>query len=195
MVAIQSIWGTQPDHDSNAVLPLGLYVKELLRRSRTTLSALQVALYYLHRARNDFRAIVQADSHGATASGTSALSQAYAGPPLVPIPVASDGEDSEIEDLLDMDTEGAPKRAKPAETTVNPALCGRRMFLAALIAATKTIEDRTFSNKAWAKISGLPIQEINANELAFLRVLDHQLFVPLPVFQFCKFYRSCKGLS
>ncbi|KAL8281115.1 hypothetical protein RQP46_006473 [Phenoliferia psychrophenolica] len=57
------------------------------------------------------------------------------------------------------------------------------MLLAALIAASKNLEDRTWSNRAWSKISGLPIREINANELAFLRVLRHELFIPVPVFQ------------
>ncbi|KAF9431359.1 hypothetical protein BGZ76_000419 [Entomortierella beljakovae] len=55
--------------------------------------------------------------------------------------------------------------------------CGRRTFLAALMVASKYLQDRNYSNKAWAKISGLSIKEINANELIFLKLIDYSLFV------------------
>ncbi|KAF9553262.1 hypothetical protein BGW38_009408, partial [Lunasporangiospora selenospora] len=50
---IESIW---PNPVCNAqsktpVIPLNIFVKETLRRSRTTLSTLQLALYYIHRVR------------------------------------------------------------------------------------------------------------------------------------------------
>jgi hypothetical protein len=43
--------------------------------------------------------------------------------------------------------------------------------------ASKYLQDRNYSNKAWAKISGLSIKEINANELIFLKLIDYSLFV------------------
>ncbi|CAI4211148.1 unnamed protein product [Parascedosporium putredinis] len=46
--------------------------------------------------------------------------------------------------------------------------CGRRVFLAALILASKYLQDRNYSARAWSKISGLHTQEINQNETAFL---------------------------
>ncbi|KAI9238300.1 MAG: hypothetical protein BYD32DRAFT_358278, partial [Podila humilis] len=52
-----------------------------------------------------------------------------------------------------------------------------RTFLAALMVASKYLQDRNYSNKAWAKISGLSIKEINANELIFLKLIDYSLFV------------------
>ncbi|KAK3840769.1 MAG: hypothetical protein J3R72DRAFT_348911, partial [Linnemannia gamsii] len=61
--------------------------------------------------------------------------------------------------------------------------CGRRMFLAALILASKFQQDRTYSNKAWSKISGLPVAEINLNEITFLTLIDYRLFVSQAVFQ------------
>ena len=75
------------------------------------------------------------------------------------------------------------------------AACGRRMLLAAIILAGKVLEDRSYSNRAWSKITGLSIKEINANELAFLRVLDHELFIPVPNFQLCEsiLARKTKG--
>jgi len=55
--------------------------------------------------------------------------------------------------------------------------CGRRMFLAALILASKYLQDKNFSARAWSKISGLNITEINANELAFLAAVNWRLHI------------------
>jgi hypothetical protein len=51
------------------------------------------------------------------------------------------------------------------------------MFLAAVIVASKYLQDRNYSNRAWAKISGLPVKEINANEFVFLNVAKYDLYV------------------
>lgn len=55
--------------------------------------------------------------------------------------------------------------------------CGRRMFLAALILASKYLQDRNFSAKAWSKMSGLTVQEINTNEMAFLQAVNWKLHI------------------
>ncbi|CCC09345.1 hypothetical protein SMACR_05240 [Sordaria macrospora] len=61
----------------------------------------------------------------------------------------------------------------------NPGLqCGRRMFLAALILASKYLQDRNYSAKAWSKISGLNVKEINQNEMAFLLAVNWKLHIP-----------------
>ncbi|KAL8853772.1 MAG: hypothetical protein Q9221_001415 [Calogaya cf. arnoldii] len=60
--------------------------------------------------------------------------------------------------------------------------CGRRMFLASLILASKYLQDRNFSARAWSKISGLKACEINANEMAFLSAVNWKLHIPEPVF-------------
>ncbi|KYK59779.1 hypothetical protein DCS_00913 [Drechmeria coniospora] len=62
-------------------------------------------------------------------------------------------------------------------------LCGRRMFLAALILSCKYLQDRNFSAGAWSRISGLSVREINRNELAFLFAVDWKLHVTDDVFQ------------
>jgi len=51
------------------------------------------------------------------------------------------------------------------------------MFLSALILASKFLQDRNYSTRAWSKISGLGSCEINANEAAFLSTIGWQLFV------------------
>ncbi|KAG0163956.1 hypothetical protein DFQ28_007386 [Apophysomyces sp. BC1034] len=55
--------------------------------------------------------------------------------------------------------------------------CGRRMFLAALICAHKFLQDKTYKNSAWSKVSGLDVTEINHAEKVMLQLLDYQLYV------------------
>lgn len=55
--------------------------------------------------------------------------------------------------------------------------CGRRMFLAALILASKWLQDRNYSARAWSKISGLKVSEINENEMAFLAAVNWKLHI------------------
>ena len=42
----------------------------------------------------------------------------------------------------------------------SPLLCPRRAFLASLILASKFMQDKCYSNRAWAKLAGLPAREI-----------------------------------
>ncbi|KAI1505002.1 hypothetical protein F5X99DRAFT_333252 [Biscogniauxia marginata] len=119
---------------SKAVLPLRTFIQETLRRSRTSYSTLQVALYYLilikpHVPKHDFT------------------------------------------------------MEQPDDVHANRVLqCGRRMFLAALILASKYLQDRNYSARAWSKISGLATQEINQNEMAFLVAINWKLHITDEVF-------------
>ncbi|KAK2018317.1 cyclin [Colletotrichum eremochloae] len=120
---------------SKAVLPLRTFIQETLRRSRTSYSTLQVALYYLilikpHVPKHDFTMEQPDDKHECRA-----------------------------------------------------LQCGRRMFLAALILASKYLQDRNYSARAWSKISGLNTAEINQNEIAFLLAVDWKLHIVDEVFQ------------
>ncbi|VUC33187.1 unnamed protein product [Clonostachys rosea] len=120
---------------SKAVLPLRTFIQETLRRSRTSYSTLQVALYYLILIK-----------------------------PHVPT------HDFTME--------------QPEDRHADRALqCGRRMFLAALILASKYLQDRNYSARAWSKISGLNTQEINQNEIAFLLAVNWKLHIADEVFQ------------
>ncbi|KAI7857022.1 cyclin-domain-containing protein [Circinella umbellata] len=55
--------------------------------------------------------------------------------------------------------------------------CGRRMFLAALICAHKFLQDKTYKNSAWSKVSGLSVNEVNHAERVMLQLLDWSLYV------------------
>ncbi|KAI9721275.1 MAG: hypothetical protein M1812_002437 [Candelaria pacifica] len=73
---------------------------------------------------------------------------------------------------------------QPADDQTPRAMqCGRRMFLAALILASKYLQDRNYSSRAWSKISGLNPIEINTNELAFLAAVKWRLHISEKVFQ------------
>ncbi|KAI8075795.1 uncharacterized protein B0P05DRAFT_546435 [Gilbertella persicaria] len=69
--------------------------------------------------------------------------------------------------------------------------CGRRMFLASLMVASKYLHDKNYHNKAWAKITGLDIKEINAAEMAFLKLIDYRLHVSKPTFD--RWYTQLHG--
>jgi len=166
-LAIQSLWGPKDRADGSAtgsgVLPIQFFVKEVLRRSRTSCSTLQLALYYLHKSRRQIREVVaKADaSRPAYQHAEREFKTAYPSPPLGSV----DGH------ALDVGARFAALLA----TQNSPLLCGRRMFLASLIAASKYLQDRNYSNKAWARISGLPVNEINVNERIFLGMMGFQL--------------------
>lgn len=116
------------------VLPLRTFIQETLRRSRTSYSTLQVALYYL------------------------ILIKAY-----------------------------LPKHdftmSQPEDASLRALQCGRRMFLAALILASKYLQDRNYSARAWSKISGLKVCEINTNEMAFLEAVNWKLHITDPIWE------------
>ncbi|KAI0397717.1 hypothetical protein F5Y17DRAFT_321834 [Xylariaceae sp. FL0594] len=118
-----------------AVLPLRTFIQETLRRSRTSYSTLQVALYYLILIK-----------------------------PHVP------HHDFTMEQPEDL----------PA---IRALQCGRRMFLAALILASKYLQDRNYSARAWSKISGLATAEINQNERLFLSAVNWKLHITNTVFK------------
>ncbi|KAI8854522.1 cyclin-domain-containing protein, partial [Chytridium lagenaria] len=122
---IESIWPNHSISSKAALLPLKKFIREILRRSRTSFSTLQLALLYIVRLRS------QLTAKASVVTG-----------------------------------------ARPHAT-----LCGRRMLLSALIVAAKYLQDRNYSNKAWAKIAGLPLEEINLNEMEFLRIMDYDLYV------------------
>ncbi|KAG1144006.1 hypothetical protein G6F37_011090 [Rhizopus arrhizus] len=63
-------------------------------------------------------------------------------------------------------------------TEKNPYVhCGRRMFLAALMTASKYLNDKTYKNKVWADIANLSVNEVNEIEKSFLRLINYELYV------------------
>jgi hypothetical protein len=134
---IETIWPNQTIPILNQkILSLRVFIQETIRRSRTSFSTLQLALYYLLRIKS---AVLEFENKNP---------DWFNGP-------CNFGKTS----------------------SKHPIACGRRMFLAAVIVASKYLQDRNYSNRAWAKISGLPVKEINANEFVFLNVVKYDLYV------------------
>lgn len=48
--------------------------------------------------------------------------------------------------------------------------------------ASKFLQDKTYRNSAWAKISGLTTSEITYSEMAFLQLIDFKLFISKSTF-------------
>ncbi|KAG8929448.1 hypothetical protein FRC02_005571 [Tulasnella sp. 418] len=70
-----------------------------------------------------------------------------------------------------------PKMTPHQLLGTHPLLDARRTFLSALVLATKFLQDRAYSNKAWAKLSGLPGKEVGRCERALGGALGWRLWV------------------
>ncbi|KAG8751364.1 hypothetical protein FRC12_012481 [Ceratobasidium sp. 428] len=64
-----------------------------------------------------------------------------------------------------------------SEFTPSPLIDPRRTFLASLVLASKFLLDKAFSNKAWAKLSGLEALEVGKCERALGTALNWRLWV------------------
>ncbi|KAF9369477.1 hypothetical protein CPB97_003567 [Podila verticillata] len=206
---IESIWPSPVGGQYSPkapVIPLHIFVKETLRRSRTTLSTLQLALYYIYKVRNQVLAaqekirqdqiqhLQQHMAHPPSPSGSIDTSEefkqrdyfnsitTYAKNNNNTLPLTPPGTNNTPASLSPLSLSSSAT-SSPILAKSEPVGCGRRMFLAALILASKFQQDRTYSNKAWSKISGLPVSEINLNEITFLTLIDYRLFVSQAVFQ------------
>jgi len=130
------------------------FVTEVLRRSRTSINVLQVALAYLAGAKpeihNQLR--IAADRQAELAIQIAGIPQ-------------------HVRDALpNMDWAGS-------EFTPSPLIDPRRTFLASLVLASKFLLDKAFSNKAWAKLSGLEALEVGKCERALGTALNWRLWV------------------
>ncbi|CAG8515280.1 5515_t:CDS:2 [Scutellospora calospora] len=145
---VEVIWANFSISPNAKIISLHVFLQETLRRSRTSYSTLQTALFYLFRIKHKIAFLSQRTEL-----------------PLTPI------------------SENPPDVIQNSCQNNDPATCGRRMFLAALIVASKYLQDRNYSNRAWSKISGLTVQEINANEVCFLKLIDYNLFIAEDIFK------------
>ncbi|KAG0062937.1 hypothetical protein BGZ89_010289 [Linnemannia elongata] len=252
-IVIESIWpplpGSSECPQKQKGLPLRTFIQETLKRSRSSYSTLQTALFYLYKIRNKVpcaylkRRQDQLYAHQTLPSSFTAAGLAtppaspyhqqnlsefpnnVQGPdyfsvrkmdckPSLPSPLSSNCSMASASPAS-VSGYSPCSSASPSSTTSSPdsssaspcpsssaaasctatssasagsssssssqsnriIYCGRRTFLASLMVASKYLQDRNYSNKAWAKISGLSIKEINANELVFLKLIDYSLFV------------------
>jgi hypothetical protein len=186
--------------------PLKTFVHEVLRRSRTSCSVLQTALCYIEALRLRVPELVQQEQigegiRGEVDQGMRVLSQDD--PRLNESPkdidpvhfASSEGQFSDDAPptvrMLDVSLLTMPGTAVPFEKKArtssedlpslpplpSPLLCPRRTFLASLILASKFMQDKCYSNRAWAKLAGLPAREIGRCERALGEALGWRLWV------------------
>ncbi|KAG8709076.1 hypothetical protein FRC09_000887 [Ceratobasidium sp. 395] len=130
------------------------FVTEVLRRSRTSINVLQVASAHLAGAKPEIH----------NRLGIAAYRQAELTIQIARIP-------QHIRDELPgMDWLGS-------EFTPSPLIGPRRTFLASLVLASKFLLDKAFSNKTWAKLSGLEALEVGKCERVLGTALNWRLWI------------------
>lgn len=142
-------------------IPLDLFIRETLRRSRTSCSTLQAALLYCKRV--GFEVVrKRAETEGVSLSAEQ--QQVLKG---------KDGDYASLSKSMDAATEAN----LPTGVSADPILCSRRTFLASIMISSKFLQDRTFSNRAWSKISGLNVKELGIVERRMLSAIEFDLSV------------------
>lgn len=179
-------------------ISLETFVHEVLRRSRTTCSVLQSALCYVEALRNKVPLIVDIERAGRPLTKAKAIeghagvvnggspgisrSNCSSGPCLTETTVLA-GFQSILQDDPGEKKEDSQAPKCPLEPFhsepdfPSPLLCPRRTFIAAVVLASKCLQDRTYSNRAWAKVCGFPAREISRCERALGEALDWRLWV------------------
>lgn len=189
--------GTEMD---STLLPLRNFVHEVLKRSRTSGSVLQTALCYLEAVRTKIPNILHNEkmgisSHFMPESAIQPVADAemqmdhkdqsnVEERPLM-VPSEDSLNTANVSRVAEEIEGGAPNvivkvptpTSSPNVALPSPLLCPRRTFLAALILASKFSQDKCYSNRAWAKLSGLPPREIGRCERALGQALDWRLWV------------------
>ncbi|KAF8919869.1 hypothetical protein CPB85DRAFT_727784 [Mucidula mucida] len=190
-----------------SLVPVRAFIQEVLKRSKTTGSVLQTALCYLEAIRPQVVELVELEKTGQGIRGEPELDdrivpgsqadfdlEASLSLDINMHPIATVGtqEGSALgsDDCMTktvIDDHASKKTASvalaPLPPLPSPLLCPRRAFLASLILASKFMQDKCYSNRAWAKLSGLPPREISRCERALGDALGWRLWVgktPVP---------------
>lgn len=190
------------EHPANptSLVPLKGFVHEVLRRSRTSATALQTALCYIEAVRTRIPELYEQELRGEGVNGEPDLTGRIVmglededGSPSILDPELDLHQSNEcpaqdkIEQIQQSDASESIALAKKRKTPSaplpplppfpTPLLCPRRTFLAAVILASKFTQDKCYSNRAWAKLSGLSAREIGRCERALGDALEWRLWV------------------
>lgn len=141
-------------------IPLDLFIRETLRRSRTSCSTLQAALLYCKRVGFEVvRKRAEMEGVQLSADEVQVLEGGCRAYPSLPRSIDASTID--------------PSQG----ISVDPLMCSRRTFLASIMVSSKFLQDRTFSNRAWSKISGLNVKELGFVERRMLDAIEFDLSV------------------
>lgn len=189
----------QSDGPNKTLIPLKGFVHEVLRRSKTSGSVLQTALCYLAAIRPNILELVQLEKAGQGPRGEPELADRITpatqaelemelglsldtlvdpgSDAMDTVKMSMEGSDDMSTDTLPGDNHEHKTDLLPAPSMPSPLLCPRRAFLASLILASKFMQDKCYSNRAWAKLSGLQPREISRCERALGDALGWRLWV------------------
>lgn len=189
------------------LVPIKIYVHEVLRRSRTTRSVLQSALCYIEAIRKRIPEMSELENSGQAnkvdalienrievadesiqvdlaSSCSDCPTETMSTDTVVPDSVQTVTQIQTASAMAQAENNGGLKKRKapskplpPLPPLPSPLLCPRRAFLAALILASKFLQDRCYSNRAWAKLSGLAPHEVSRCERALGEALEWRLWV------------------
>ena len=190
---------------ANNLVPIKSFVHEVLRRSRTSGQVLQTALCYLEAIRAKVPELVQQEKSGLFVSEMASDDRICLATEAElarerelcmeeeKISTVEFSDNCEIMDTVRVSDDMPASSMDINSSSVNaisgafadqttprlpsPLLCPRRAFLASLILASKFIQDKCYSNRAWAKLSGLPPREISRCERALGEALEWRLWV------------------
>jgi hypothetical protein len=175
-LSVKDFPDTQPGSD---LVSLKKFVTELLKRSRSTAATFQTALCYLEAVRPRIPELQQAEIEG---RGTRGEPVGNAQNRVVIDPQYLDVAEEENRKMARGD--GKCKLRKPPldpgfplPDLPSPLLCPRRTLMGALVLSAKFVQDKCYSNRAWAKLCGLPPREVSRCERALGDVLGWRLWV------------------
>jgi hypothetical protein len=188
---------TSSVHRRNTLVPIKGFVHEVLKRSRTSGNVLETALCYLEAIRSKIPELVRQDQLGSQDDSVSSsrISQGdidlneymdidTTTRSIAAAPISEDNDETAPQvppPLSKLSISQKPKAPSPPLQPLpplpSPLLCPRRAFLASLILASKFTQDKCYSNRAWAKLSGLPPREIGRCERALGDALEWRLWV------------------
>jgi len=176
---------------TSSLIPIRSFVHEVLRRSRTSGCVLQTALCYLEAIRPKIPQLVEQEQLGhyvdesapehRISRATEAELAHEKESSITPANIMDTVRVCDDNSIPDMDPPSVPcqyvAQGVPSPGLPSPLRCPRRAFLACLILASKFTQDKCYSNRAWAKLSGLPAREISRCERALGEALDWRLWV------------------
>jgi len=190
---------SSPEQARSNAAPLKSFVHEVLRRSRTSCSVLQTALCYIEALRSKVPELIQQERSGEGIRGEvdqgarvispddPCLQESSREVDIDEVPVAFASQCDEAPPTVRMLDDALLTVEKKSRTLSgdlpslpplpSPLLCPRRAFLASLILASKFMQDKCYSNRAWAKLAGLPAREIGRCERALGEALEWRLWV------------------
>jgi hypothetical protein len=185
-----------PTRCTSSDVPMLEFIKEFLRRTKISYSVLMAALIYLLKFRQNLLKATITEKINEEVNGLKSKSRTrnrnikdlatFTQAQSFPItPPASPMLQNTIPILY--------KLSERCTIQLNSLQTCKRIFMIAVMTASKVIYDQHSSNLAWAKFSGLSNNEINDYELLFLQILDYKLFIPVNTFQYwsCLLTHSC----